>query len=430
MSDPGRTRHGWQAAAVTAPAPILETGGEPGGSGVRGLLAIPAFNGVMLANVLSAVAFGTSRFVFVWLIGDLTDWNPATAMLGIVIGLPPLLLSAWAGSLADRHDPRRLGVVLFAVSAVLFAATALIVTADAMTVPIAMAAAFVTAITPAMLMPLLQALVPAIVPANRLMQAVALQNLGMMVSTISGVFFGGVVIQAFGTGGGFWLLTAACALGVLRYGTTPLPTRAPGAAPQRRGAIRDGARVALGTEPLRSLMVLTTVMGLAIATSTLLLPEFARDVLGKQSLAASALNVFMSVGMMITSMLLATRWTPSRPGLVLTVMTTTALGGGLIAIGLSNTYLVTAAICFVWGTSGGIAMTLLRTLVQVNTPPGMMGRVMGLSAMAQNGAFPIGALVLVGLVSISSVATAMVIAGGICTLGTWLVAARPHLRRA
>ena len=50
--------------------------------------------------------------MFVWLIGDLTDWNPAIAILGIVIGLPPLVLSAWAGALADRTSPRRLAEVL------------------------------------------------------------------------------------------------------------------------------------------------------------------------------------------------------------------------------------------------------------------------------------------------------------------------------
>jgi hypothetical protein len=131
---------------------------------------------------------------------------------------------------------------------------------------------------------------------------------------------------------------------------------------------------------------------------------------------------------MITSMLLATRWTPSRPGLVLTLVTGTALGGGLIAIGLSSTYVVTGLFCFAWGLSGGLAMTLLRTLVQVNTPPELMGRVMGLSAMAQNGSFPIGALLLFGLVSVTSVATTMVLSGLICTACLGLISTRPHIR--
>ena len=131
---------------------------------------------------------------------------------------------------------------------------------------------FVTAIAPTMLMPLLQALVPAVVPASRLMQAVAIQNLGMMVSVIGGTFFGGAVIQAFGIAAGFWLLSVASAIGAVVYLVAPLPDRMAGAHAQRKGAIREGARVALGTEPLRSLLAITTVMGLAIVTSTLLEP--------------------------------------------------------------------------------------------------------------------------------------------------------------
>jgi MFS family permease len=391
------------------------------------LLGLPGFRGLMLANVLSAVGFGTSRFVFVWLVGELTEWNPATALLGIVIGLPPLFLSAWAGSLADRLDPRHFGVVTFLVSSLGFGLTGVLIVADVMTVPLAMACGFLTAIAPSMIMPLLQALVPALVPAHRLMQGVAIQNLSMTVSTIAGVFLGGVVIQVFGVAAGFWLVTIAGLLGALVFSRTPLPDQA--APVNRRGAIREGARIALGTEPLRSLLAITAVLGLAIATTTLLLPEFARDVLGQKSLAASALNVFMSVGMMTTSMVIATRWTPSRPGLLLSIFSTLTLGGGLIAMGASRTYLVTALCALTWGLCGGIVMTTLRTLTQVNTPPELMGRVMGLAAMAQNGSFPVGALLLVGLVSATSVSTAMIIAGLICIGATGLLAMRPHVRR-
>ena len=91
--------------------------------------------------------------------------------------------------------------------------------------------------------------------------------------------------------------------------------------------------------------------------------------------------------MMITSMLLATRWTPKRPGLLLTIFSTIALGGGLVGLGLSREYIVTAAVAFGWGLSGGVAMTTLRTLTQMSTPPELMGRIMGLAAMAQNGSF-------------------------------------------
>ena len=390
------------------------------------LVRSPAFRGVLLANILAAIALGTSRFVFVWLVGGLTEWDPATAMLGIVIGLPPLVLSAWAGSLADRIDPRTLGTALFAISMVGFVGTAVLVEADRMTVPLAMVCAFVTAAAPAMLVPLLQALIPQIVPQRQLMQAVALQNLGMMTSIIAGVFFGGAIIQAFGVSAGFWLLVVATGLGIVVYGRTPLPERA--VASVRRGAIRHAAGIALRTEPLRSLLALTGALGVVIAASTLLLPELARDVLGTGSLAASALNVCMSLGMVTTSMFLATRWTPTRPGLILAIATSAGLGTGLIAIGASRIYLLTALFCLMWGLTGGIAMTLMRTLLQLHTPPELMGRVMGLAAMAQNGAFPIGALALFGLVTVTSVSTAMILAGMICSVLVWIIVLRPTIR--
>src|SRR5690606_30965682 len=114
-----------------------------------------------------------------------------------------------------------------------------------------------------------------------------------------GVFLGGVVIEAFGVAAGFWLLVVATGLGVVIYGRTSLPDRP--ATTQRRGAIRHAGGVALRTEPLRSLLALTAVLGVVVATFTLLLPELARDVLGTGSLAASALNVCTSVGMVSTS---------------------------------------------------------------------------------------------------------------------------------
>jgi MFS family permease len=396
-------------------------------TGIGSLLRIRAFRTLLVANVLSAIAFGTCRFVYVWLVGELTDWNPATAILGIVIGLPPLFLSAWAGSLADRMSPRLLANVLFTISAVGFTIAGVLVAVDAMTVPIAVLCGLLTIAAPSMLIPLMQALVPTVTPPGQLMPAVALQNLSMMVSIMGGIFVGGAVMQFVGTVAGFWLLVTACGLGWLVTAGGAFPERLLGASGVR-GTIRDGARVALGTEPLRSLLGVMAVLGVAITASALLLPEFARDILDTESLAASALNVSMSIGMMTTSMLLATRWRPGRPGLLLAVLTAVSIGGGLIAIGLSRVYIVTALCCLGWGLCGGIAMTLLRTSIQENTPHELMGRVMGLSAMAQNGAFPIAALMLFGLVAAAGVSGALVLTGVICCVLISLIVIRPPIR--
>ena len=388
-------------------------------------MANAPFRGVLASNVMASVALGTSRFVFVWLVGELTDWNPATAILGIVIGLPPLLLSAWAGSLVDRMSAQTLGVALFTASTALFTISAILLHAGLMTVSVAMVCGLMTAIAPAMLMPLLQALVPRVVDDSVLLQAVALQNLGMTGSSVGGIFLGGAVIQAFGLEAGLWLLAAASLAGVIIHQRTPIPPQE--ASTARQGAIRSAATIAFRTEPLRSLLALTTVLGI-ITASTLLLPEIARDVLGTQSLAASALNVAMSVGMITTSMLVATRWQPARRGRALALATGSAMGTGLVALGLSQNYLLTLFICVCWGLTGGIAMTMMRTLMQTHTPPELMGRVMGLASTAQNGSFPVAAAVLFALVSATSVPTAMVITGVLCSMAVWSIVFRRTIR--
>ena len=108
--------------------------------------------GVLASNIMASIALGTSRFVFVWLVGELTEWNPATAILGIVIGLPPYC--SRRGQVRSptgcRRELRRCAI--HSVNGAVhhlgrpFARRL-------MTVPVAMACGLVTAIAPAMLMP-------------------------------------------------------------------------------------------------------------------------------------------------------------------------------------------------------------------------------------------------------------------------------------
>ena len=248
------------------------------------------------------------------------------------------------------------------------------------------------------------------------MQAVALQNLSMMMSVMGGIFLGGAIMQIGGTAAGFWLITVSSTLGWLLSARKWTARTASPAPPPKAGSIRDGARVALGTEPLRSLLAVTVVFGMAITASTLLLPEFARDVLDKDSLAASALNVAMSVGMMITSMVLAARWRPSQPGPgdvdLRRRVPRRWFDRDRPVAGVPRDRPVLLRLGY---SRPALGMTLMRTLTQSQTPPELMGRVMGLSMMAQNGAFPVAAVGLFALVAATDVADAMVITGIVCT---------------
>ena len=57
-----------------------------------------------------------------------------------------------------------------------------------------------------------------------------------------------------------------------------------------------------------------------------------------------------------------------------------------------------------------------------------MGRIMGLSALAMQGAFPLGSIVLFVLVRAAGLTSALVIAGALCTAAVAAIASRPHVR--
>ena len=169
---------------------------------------------------MASIALGTSRFVFVWLVGELTEWNPATAILGIVIGLLPYC-SRRGRSLADRMSANSASAIRSVNGAVHHLGRPFARRFDDRPSGDGLRPRDGNRTSNAHA--LLQALVPRVVDDSVLLQAVALQNLGMTGSSVGGIFLGGAVIQAFGLEAGLWLLTAASIAGVIFHQRTPIP---------------------------------------------------------------------------------------------------------------------------------------------------------------------------------------------------------------
>ena len=398
-----------------------------GNSAIADVFASPGFTRFWIANVLTALVNGSSRFVFVWLIGDLTDWDAAATLLGIAAGMPALLISAQAGLLVDRISPRKFGMMLLLATTACFAGAAAIASSSLNSVPTAMASAFVCAFPIAATTPLYQALVPLIVPKQRILQAVALQNMGGMVALMIGGGIAGVLIDRFSTAAALWFLAGVGLAAFAVFATADLANEAPdtGKGRQRLG---DAATLVFRTEPLRTLMFLSLLTGIATATNFVLIPIYARDVLGVAATKASLINVAMGFGMIATSLVVAKRSTPNWPGRVTLGALSIGLGTGLVLIGLSSNYQLTLVFAALWGLCGGVAMSGLRALMQTNTPPEMMGRVMGLASVAQFGSMPLGSAILYFLVEYTSIQTALISIGlGIAVL-VWAQWFRPAVR--
>jgi len=312
----------------------------------------------------------------------------------------------------------------------------LLVFADLMNLAVGMIIAAGIGTTIAVTMPTFQAMVPQIVPRTRLLNGIALQNMGQSVSLILGAVVGGGMIAAFGFG------TAFLAWGVLMLGSAVLmipvklrPYEVDEVDEGVRGSvipavvrsIRSGLAYGFGREPIRSLLVVGLFMGTGIGVYGILMPDIAKNELGQNAFGTSLLFAVMSVGMTMSSLYLASRREIGRKG-ILHLSAFLLFGPGLFVIGISNVYVATAGFMILWGVAGGVLMTSQRALLQEHTDAAMMGRVMSIVALTFNGMLPVGALYVLLMRSIFDAGATLAIMGAATAVGAVLIAYRSPLR--
>ncbi len=353
-------------------------------------------------NFSYALVQGIQRFAFVWLAGDLSERNLVLGLVTFGLGVPVFFLTLPAGVLSDRWNRRSLlfaSQVWVLVTSLL---TAVLIWVGAMGVGMAIVMAILVGVGVAVGQPVRQALVPVVVPQERLMNAITLNSLGQQTSQIMGPLLGGAAIELTGNGGGFALQAALMGLGLVFL----LPLRIPAAERvtqigrrlfgEMLGEIAEGFRFVRGTLDIRTLFLLLLASSLVIMGPwQTLLPRVAEDQLGAEAFLASALFGVMGVGMVISSLVLASIPRLENAGGWFTV--TLIVGGSLaVGIGLSHSYLLTVLLMFLSGLNAGFFINLNLTLIQAHTPGDVMGRVMAIYTLVLMGGSPFGGLLAGG----------------------------------
>ncbi len=379
--------------------PSIEAEDEPtsparSASPVREVLAIRSFRYYWLSQFLSHLVAGTIRFTFIWLVLEISDWPAGPGAIALAAGLPALFLSLHAGVWSDRSDRRLLVIRGSLAAAAALGLTSLVILDGPISVPATMVLATLVGVTLAVFTPAIQAIVPMLVPHERLMNAIAIQNIAMQIAMFAGALVGGAAIASFGIGGAFALLaglTLASALAMLPV-RLPASANVEVASRSSMAEIRAGLHFTFRQDPLRSLMLVTVLMSASFGVMMINLPEFAKETLGKGPLASSALFGAFAPGMLIASLFLAFHAKARGQGMKLALAMGLGLGTGQLLLGMSASYPVAFGIMLVWGLCCGVAMTTQRSLVQSLTPNRMMGRVMGILTLTIAGTFPLSAL--------------------------------------
>jgi MFS family permease len=190
----------------------------------------------------------------------------------------------------------------------------------------------------------------------------------------------------------------------------------------------EGFRYAFGFRPIGALLILLTAISLVGLPYAVLLPAFARDVLGGDATTLGLLSASAGLGALAGALALASRSTVWGLGIQI-VRCTILFGGALIVFSLSRSVWLSSLALSLAGFGIMYTTASINTILQTLVEDHMRGRVMSLYTMAFIGLSPVGGLAGGALADRIGAPITGAIGGGSCILlALWFWRELPPLR--
>ena len=325
----------------------------------------------MIAHQMLAVAVG-------WQVYTLTGRALDLGLVGLAQFLPSFFLVLVAGHVADHFDRRR--VLQFCMLAEAAAALGLGI-ASALGViseVVIFALIFVVGAARAFQMPTMQALLPALVPPQLLSRAIAANASAGQTAIIAGPALGGIIYVA-GPATVYAVSTALFVLtGLMIFLIRIERRRAPASAPGL-SSVLEGIRF-IRRQPAVLGAISLDMFAVLLGGATALLPIYARDILHTGPWGLGLLRSCTAVGALGVALWLAHH--PLRGHAGRTMFGAVAMFGvATVVFGVSNSFTVSLFALLVLGASDMISVVIRQSLVQLQTPDHMRGRVSAVNSL-------------------------------------------------
>jgi MFS family permease len=347
-------------------------------SSARSVFRVPAYAFFWIARVFSSLSYQMIGVAVGWQIYALTHSTFALGMVGLAQFLPLLLLTLVVGHVADRVDRRRILIIcrgIEAVAAVSLAAATL--THHIQPVGIFCAVAIVGAAR-AFENPSSQAILPNLVSEDLVPQAIAWSSSANQTASIIGPALGGFLYVAgpqvaYAISGFLFLAGSALSFGIRLW--RPVGVRSRGSATSIFSGIhyiRDHKNI-LGAISLDLFAVL-------FGGATALLPAYAHDILHTGPWGLGLLRLSPAIGALVTSVILAHHPIRKDAGMRM-FFAVIVFGLATVAFAFSQSVWISMGILAVLGSADVVSVVIRSTLVQLETPDEMRGRVSAVNTL-------------------------------------------------
>jgi MFS family permease len=358
----------------------------------------PNYRRYALGSLVSNTGTWMMRVAQDWLVLRLTDGS-GTA-LGITTGLqflPVLLLSPYAGVVADRFSKRRLLQLTQLIMAAASLAIGLLAVANLAQVWQVYLIAFLFGIGSAFDAPARQSFVSEMVGPDDLTNAVGLNSATFNMARIIGPAIAGLMIGALGGGTsatGWVILINAASYGAViwqlqRMNIALLDT--PALRGRTPGALIEGVRYVRSQPKMILILIMVFFAGTFGMNFQITSALMATEVFGKGAGEFGILGSAMAVGSLAGALLSA-----RRVRIRLRLMIGAAVGFGVaeIVAGVMPSYLAFALMCPVIGLCTLTMLNSANATMQLESEPALRGRVMALYMTIVMGGTPLGSPII------------------------------------
>ena len=376
-------------------------------------------------QVVSLVGTWMQRVAQDWLVLELSGGSPIA--LGVAVALqfaPTLVLSLWAGVLADRYDKRTMLIAVQVGMGLCALALGVLDVGGAVALWHVFLLCGLLGCFSAIDVPVRQAFAVEMVGPDQVTNAVALNSMTFNLARIAGPAIAGLLVVAVGTGWVF-LINATSFAGVVAGLVMMDPARLlrPPRVPRRRGQLSEGLRYVRRRRDLivlLSLVFFVATFGLNFHTT---LAVVARNVFGRGADAYGQLATLLAVGTLTGAALAARRSGRGRPRLRLVFGAAVAFGVLEVAVGLMPTYTTFGLMLIPCGAAALTFTTAVNSTVQLSVDPQLRGRVMGLYMLLFLGGNPVGAPLMGWIAEAVHGRAPIVVGGAVTVLGALACAA-------
>jgi MFS family permease len=344
----------------------------------RDLLTNRTFIRFWCARVLSVFAFQVIGVAVGWRVYDVTGSAYALGFVGLAQYLPLISLMLVVGVIIDRNDRRRIVALAQALGAAALALFVLATLAGRSSVVDIFILVVAIGVVRAFEHPANASLLPAVVGEAALPRAVAMSTSAIQTASIVGPALGGF-LYAVHPLAPFGFAFACYAAGSLLVVGLKTRTHALSREPVTLTLVFSGFRFIFSRPVILGATTLDMV-GVLLGGAVALLPIYAKDILMTGPWGLGLLRAAPAVGALAMSLVL-TRF-PIHRGVGLKMFAAVvAFGLGTVAFALSRDVVLSFAALAFTGAADVVGVVIRSSLVQLNTPDAMRGRVAAVNAL-------------------------------------------------